>query len=295
MRVPTYAFSSTLITQLQNLSTQQGTLENEVSTGQSITNPSDNPSSAEQVMNDQAEQQQLAQYSNNNTVAMDISNSSYSAVSALQTLVDRATQLATLGSGVTSADSQSAYATEVNSMIQEAVNGANSTYNGNYLFGGTANNSAPFVLNSTTGYYEYAGSSTSAQIETAEGSFTSPYTDAASNQGMADFINNLVDLRNSLQGASGAPALSTVAANLDDSETSIVNTVSSIGATQTGLEADEAENTSKFNTLTNLISTDSSADIAQTTVKLTAAQTAYQAALESGAKILQMSLINYLN
>lgn len=295
MRVPTYAFSNTLVTQLQSLSTQQGTLENEISTGQSISNPSDNPSAAEQVMNDQAEQQQLAQYSNNNTVAMDISNSAYASVSALQTLVSRASQLAILGSGVANSSSQSAYATEVSSMIQEAVSDANSTYNGNYLFGGTANSSPPFVaVSDSTGYYQYVGASTTASIQTGEGSFVSPYTDASSNQDMATFINNLVDLRNALNGTPGAPALSTVAANLNDSETSIVNTVAGIGATQTGLEADETVNTARYNTLSTLISNDSSADIAQTTVKLTAAQTAYQAALESGAKILQMSLINYL-
>ena len=47
--------------------------------------------------------------------------------------------------------------------------------------------------------------------------------------------------------------------------------------------------------LDKMISDASSADVVQTMVQLNQAQTAYQAALQSGAKIMQLSILNYLS
>jgi flagellin-like hook-associated protein FlgL len=43
-----------------------------------------------------------------------------------------------------------------------------------------------------------------------------------------------------------------------------------------------------------MISNASGADMVQTIVQLNQAQTAYQAALQSGSKIMQLSLLNYI-
>jgi flagellar hook-associated protein 3 FlgL len=43
-----------------------------------------------------------------------------------------------------------------------------------------------------------------------------------------------------------------------------------------------------------LISKDADVDVAQTMVELTRQQTAYQAAMQAGANLLRMSLLDYL-
>jgi flagellin-like hook-associated protein FlgL len=48
-------------------------------------------------------------------------------------------------------------------------------------------------------------------------------------------------------------------------------------------------------TLGTTISGDSGADVAVATTQLTEAQTAYQAVLESSARIMQTTLLNYLS
>ena len=52
--------------------------------------------------------------------------------------------------------------------------------------------------------------------------------------------------------------------------------------------------TNNSSTLNTMVSNQSSANLVQTMMQLNQAQNAYQAALQSGAKIMQMSLLNYL-
>jgi flagellar hook-associated protein 3 FlgL len=53
--------------------------------------------------------------------------------------------------------------------------------------------------------------------------------------------------------------------------------------------------TSQTNTLNGLISNESGADLVDVLTQLTQTQTAYQAALQSSASIMQLSLLNYLS
>ena len=81
---------------------------------------------------------------------------------------------------------------------------------------------------------------------------------------------------------------------LETSENDFLIAMSGIGAKQTRLEADRSQNEARFVELERLTAAETDVDVASTVVKLTQAQTAYQAALESGSKILQLSLLDYI-
>jgi len=121
----------------------------------------------------------------------------------------------------------------------------------------------------------------------------SPFTDGASNQTIADFLNQLVALRDVLNGTNSTP-LDTISNDLANSETALITTISGVGSVQTRLEINEKQNLSRFTSLTNITSQLTDVDISAASVKLMQANTAYQAALQSGSLILQTSLLNYL-
>jgi len=299
MRIATDSFSNSLMAQIQSLSAQQTQYQQELATGDRITNPSDDPAAVNQVLNLGSQLQSLQQYSSNNAVATQITQQSYSALSNLQTISTTAGELATEGgSGTTSATSYQAYSQQLNQLVQQALQTANSQFNGNYLFGGTQTNTPPFTATydasgNITGV-TYTGTSAGASIQTGQGSIVSPYTTGATNQQIAGFLNNLVALSNAMNSQS-ASAVQAAQPALNTSDDNILSAVSGIGAIQSGLQADETLNQSAFTSLQGLVSNDTSTDVATTTVQLTQAQTAYQAALEAGAKIMQTSLLNYLN
>ncbi|MDD5349004.1 MAG: flagellar hook-associated protein FlgL [Chthoniobacteraceae bacterium] len=299
MRVTSSAFSEALTLQLQRLGQRQAQLQNQVSTGLRITDLSDDPAAMGRVLNLQAEVKQIQQYARNNAAATSVSSVTYSAVSELKKISDRAGELCALGGGLTSGDSRQAYAAETDQMIEQALQIGNSQYNGNYLFAGTKTDTQPFVSDPPDASGEnitsvsYQGGASALPFDIGEGASVSPYTDEATNKQFADFINNLVSLRDALTSGDNT-ALTQVNTRLQTSEDNLLSTISGIGAVQTRLESNDTQNQARFASLQSLTSQETDVDLAPTVVKLTQTQTAYQAALQSGAQILQTSLLDYL-
>jgi flagellar hook-associated protein 3 FlgL len=298
MRIPTDSFSNSLIQNIQNLSTQQTQYQQELSTGVRITNPSDDPAAMDQVLNMSAQLQSLHQYSNNNATATDITQQSYSSLSSLQGISTTASELAEEGSsGTTDSTSYTAYTQQLDQLIKQGLQTANTQYNNNYIFGGTQTTTPPFTAtydsSGTITGVTYSGTASGASMQTGQNSTVSPYTDGTTNQGMADFLNNLIALRSAMN-SQDPTAVAATQPGLQTSENTILDAVSGIGAVQSGLEADQTLNQSAFTSLQGLVSNDTSTDVATTSVQLSQTQAAYQAALESGAKILQTSLLSYL-
>jgi flagellar hook-associated protein 3 FlgL len=297
MRIPSNTASDTLILQLQRLTTRQSQLQTQVSTGQRITDPSDDPAAMGRVLELQAEQQQLQQFSQNNGRAVEISEASYSAIDELKKISDRAGELSTLGAGVTSPDAYQAYTTELNQLIEQGMQVVNTQFNNEHLFGGTKTDAPPFAAardaNGNITSVSYNGAATAASFRTAEGTQISPFTDGTTNGKFAAFLNNLISLRDALQNGSASGVQATQGA-LHNSEDDLLTTISGIGATQTRLEADSADSQARFAELQKLTSAETDIDLPQTVVKLTQSQTAYQAALESSAKMMQTSLLDYI-
>jgi flagellar hook-associated protein 3 FlgL len=239
----------------------------------------------------------MQQFFRNQGHAMQISQSIFGSLSALKTISDRAGELGVLGGNSANADSYQAYAAEVNQLIEQAIQDGNTRLGDDYLFGGTKTDAPPFdVTRDASGNataVTYDGAATAAQMQTSEGSLISPYTDGATNQKLGDFVNNLIALRDALTNQDPT-AVQAAASTLHGSEDDLLVAISGVGAVQTRLEADGTQNSTRFNDLEKLISQDSDADLAQTLVKLQQTQTAYQAALQSGAQVMQLSLLDYL-
>ncbi len=298
MRIATSMISGLAISQIETLDGNVSNLQTEVSTGQRISQPEDDPTAVGQLINLQTEQQTLAQYEQNTNTALNISQASTSALTDLKTISDRATEIATLGSSTESATSSTAYGTETNQLLEQAVQSANTTLSGSYLFGGTASGAAPFqVTRDTNGNITavtYVGSTTTTpSIPVTSAATVSPYTSVATNEGLADFLNNLVSLRDALNN-NDSSTVATVSGNLQTTENTIINSISETGAVQSGLQVIQTQQQTTATSLDTLVSNDRDVDMAQAMTQLSQAQVAYQAALQSTANILGKSLINYL-
>jgi flagellar hook-associated protein 3 FlgL len=110
----------------------------------------------------------------------------------------------------------------------------------------------------------------------------------------ADFLNHLISLRDNLLAGNKTAITSTDSVNLLKDENNIAYQVANNGVQQNQLIAAATFATSRSESLDKMISNASSADIMQTMVQLNQAQTSYQAALQSGAKIMQLSILNYI-
>lgn len=297
MRVITNTVSANLVRQIQQLSAQQTRLQTQVATGQRIFQPEDDPAAVGRVLNLESEQRQLVQYVRNASHAFELSQASYSGLRELKKVSDRATELGALGSGVSGSVASVAYASEVDQLVEHALELANSRSRNDYLFAGSAVSAAPFVATRDAHGrivgVDYVGNASGAAIPLSETASLTPTTSGPVNLGLRDFINQLVALRDGLNRASSAE-INAAQAALIRNDDQLVSALAEHGGIQTRIEAAQSQLNDRTDNIEALVSAETDTDIPSTIVKLNQAQLAYQAALQSAANIMKISLLDYV-
>jgi len=310
MRVTSNTFPNSLVTQLGDLAMRQNRLQNQAATGQRIQFPEDDPAAVQRVLSLQTESKAIDQYQRNIANLQDQANASYDVIKGLKKLSDRAGEIATLADGTRSPEQLKDYATELNQIIHTAVQLSNSRNQGDYLLGGTRSDQTPFVATENAAgqvtAVSYQGNTSLAESEIAQGATLTARTLGANNSNAgppgllsdnragADFFNHLISLQNNLlAGNINAINTSDRSALALDAE-NIISHAADSGAIMARLETSATLASNRTASLQTLVSKEADADLATTLVQLKATQTAYQAALQSGATILNLSLMNYL-
>ena len=134
-----------------NAQTAQMThLQQEAATGNSLLEPSDNPAAAVAVMAAQADTVQLTTHLTNIQSATTALNSSVSALQNAGNILTQAKTIAIQGAQNSNPPAaMAAMADQVNGLIQQLLNAANTKSGNQYLFSGTATRTQPFVVSST--------------------------------------------------------------------------------------------------------------------------------------------------
>lgn len=310
MRVTSNTFPNALVDQLGKLSVRQNRLQNQAATGQRLELPADDPSAMRRVLDLQAEAKSVAQYEDNISRLSDTAKESYEIMRTLKKVSDRAGELATLADGTKSPEELKLYAIEVSQLIKQAVAISNTQFHGDYLLGGTLSSQPPFVMTTdadenVTGV-SYQGNQSVAESEIAQNVTLSARTIGANTTGSgprgllvddrynADLFGHLISLQNHLLAGDTDAIVATDLPALNEDEQNILIHFGNNGAVQARLEAMKSVAQRRGEAVEVLISSEADADLAQTLVRLSQTQSAYQAALQSGAQILSSSLLDYL-
>jgi flagellar hook-associated protein 3 FlgL len=210
MRVTFNSFPDTLLGRLQSLGKQQNNALTELSTGQRLAAPSDDAPAMQRILNLRTEKKQNQQYHRNATDALEVSKVTFSSLEQIKDLVVRASELSANISGASSNQEFKAKASEINQLIQQGVNVANTKLRGNYLFSGDASVTVPFKpLTDSQGNItaiNYLGSDSATQIRIGEGdtSILSAASNSQDNGSIAGLLNEMVRLRDAMNATSAA-------------------------------------------------------------------------------------------
>ena len=155
---------SSLVTTGQLNSTQQQllTVEQQISTGNQFSQPSDNPGATAITMQLQRTLTQRTTYSTNLSSAQSQLGQVDNSLSSLESLVQQAQSIASadVNSDVTDSQRQ-ADAQIVDSIYNQALSISNTQFNGLYLFGGDKNTNPPYVA--ANGGVQFVGSTQTLQ------------------------------------------------------------------------------------------------------------------------------------
>jgi flagellar hook-associated protein 3 FlgL len=284
---------SNLSNDLNNLNTT----EEELSSGKKINEPSDDPYGASVVVDLNSQLSKLTSDTGNISDGTGWLNTAGGALTSIDNIAERVRELAVEGAnGTESASDGANAAAEVNQLIDEVKQAANTTYNGNYVFSGTLTTTAPYAAGSndtfqgnTAAITREVGPGASVQINT---NLSSVLGNGGSDGGLLSTLRTIAsDLSSGATSALGATDLNSLDANLSSLEAM----QSSVGALTNRLSTASASvQTMQSSDQSELAATED-ANMATAATTYTTEQASYNAALQSGAQIVQESLLNFLS
>ena len=272
---------------------KEGMLEaqNKSSTGRAILRPSDSPREMSDVLRLRADKSEYKQYERNLQFAQSRLEFTDTVVGGLQDMVDRVRFLALSAIGTTA--SPDTFVTEVEGLRDQILGTANSAFQGHYIFGGTDGDTQPFTSDAS-GTVTYQGNSDISKVQVGRGSSlqTQIPGDQLFGAGNDIFqaITDLVDAMKSGVKANIDAKLSGVAAAWEGLSVSRSRIGSLINVSDSIKNEMSALSLAREKDLLEL----ESADLTETLTEFQSYENALQATLAVGARISQLSLLDYL-
>ena len=301
-----------MITRVTNLMTSQQLLDNinssqdaisqteeELSTGKRINQPSDDPYGASLAVSLNGQLSRLGDYADNVSDGTAWTSTGLSALQSITQQVQRVQELVTAANNGTQSPSemQSAGA-EISQLIQGIKADANTTYDGQYVFGG-GSSTAPYSStdNSFHGTVDGqvqrtvgAGSGDAANV-TVNSQLYSVLN--GSSNGDTGLLSQLQSIADSLSAGTAPPSGSLT--DLSSSLSGLTQQSAVLGAAQDRLSLASTRIQGLQTSVTSALSDDQDANMAQTLTTFSNEQAAFTAALKAGANIVQTSLMDFLN
>ncbi len=140
-----------LMAALNQTELEEQQAELQISTGKSVNEPSDNPTAAALLVENNDQATFTSGYLQSLSVVQGQLSTASSTLSSVTTALQQALSLGVeAGGGTLSAGDQAAIANQLQGIQSQLVSLANTTYEGNYIFAGTKTSTAPFVVDSNS-------------------------------------------------------------------------------------------------------------------------------------------------
>ena len=284
-----------LLAAIQQTQQQLNTDLQQVSSGQSVTQPSDNPAAAASLVQNADQTSEADQFLRSiGSVQGEMQNTD-ATLNSVVTALQRAISLGVEGAnGTLNSTDRAALATEVQGIQSQMLSLANLSYQGKFVFAGTATQTAPYVVDpSSASGVRYVGNSASNTI-TVGNSFSVqtnlPGSQMFSSPG-SDVFQAIQDLITNLQsGTNVGDAVNEVtnAYNyINRQRVFYGNAINQLNSQQTYLNTETTQLAQQQDSL-------GGANLASVLSNLNQAQTSLQATLAATARTGQTNLFDYL-
>jgi flagellar hook-associated protein 3 FlgL len=310
-RITQASASILMVADLQSGLSQLTQLQEEAATGKAINQPSDNPAGTSEVLSLNAQLGRFQQYSSNISDGQSWLNTADTTLGSVVKALDQVQTdvLSGANGSAQSAGGNQALSQEVLSIKQQILSLASSTYNNRPIFSGTYGVS-PYPQGSASGVSDPTSSSYDANVAYAYAGSSSPVTRVVapgqtvnvSLTGQQVFgsgptsVFALLDTVSQDLASGNTTALSgTDLSQLQAALNTVTQSQGTVGAMGTSLASDAVQVSGKVTAMQGQVSTLTDASEDQVVTELDLQETSYQAALETTAKIIQPSLVQFLS
>ncbi|HIE29025.1 TPA: flagellar hook-associated protein 3 [Candidatus Poribacteria bacterium] len=261
-----------------------------IASGRRFNKPSDDPIGTTQAIKQRIRIDRINQINRNIDDGLGFLNLTDTVLGGVRSQLVRAKEIALAQtSGTANASDRALAAKEVAVILEDVVALANTEFNGRFIFAGRKTQNKPFNLEGAVVTYHGDDGSIQRQIGFDE----TIQTNVTGSEVFAKTFETLINLKETLEQNNRAGIEATLA-ELDANIESILTIQSDVGAKVNRLETQKERLLDSKMELTQILSDTEDVDLAEAIMEFSLKQTALQAALESAARIIQPSLLNFL-
>lgn len=281
---------ATSLSRVNDLQSQLGTMRR-------INKPSDDPVGSTTALRYRAYEADQESYSQSADDALTRLSGSDTALQGMSSSLRKFRELAVSAANTSlSAEARESIAAEMDSLRDELADLANSSHNGQSLFGGHATTA---VSQDAEGVWHYAGDDGQVQRRVAQGTVMQVNIDGQAafgfDQPEGQDLLSVLDRLSAAARTGDTAGLATGQTELADRTTGVLRALATTGAKVNAVESARSRGEQFIERITAERSSIEDIDLAQAILQLTAAQTGYQAALGAVAKANLPSLADFLS
>jgi len=283
--------------QIGSLNEKIAILQEKISSEKNILHPSDDPVIYSRNVQMTSEKNLNTQYKRNLDRLNAFAGTYETVFNGMKDLLNTAKQLAvSQSSDQMDATSRKATAIQIEGIIENLVTLGNTKVGNTYAFGGKKSDTAAFVLNETDYSVTFKGSNDVPEVYVDGGTKEKlgiSGNSAFYNEDGASVFGALKELRDALENNDGN-AIRTSLDSVNKALDLTANNVAYIGTYSGTITTLTTQNTTKGDLLTTTMSDMVDADMIQLVTDFNTLKNAYEASTSSLAKILNLSILNYL-
>jgi flagellar hook-associated protein 3 FlgL len=308
-RVTNGTMARELLRNVNGLTVRMANTQQQISSGTQISAPSDDPLGTQRALGLRSTVEGAQQQQRNIDEANGWLQTTDDALSDISSVINRARELTIQGASDSLGPTQrQAIALEIDQLAESVKQSANASYQGTYVFSGDATTTPSYSI--TPGVDGFQGN-TSGTIARTIGPGISVQINANASAivgsgnpgnvpgtGDGKVLATLRDIAAHLRGGTAADGnalrngdLAALSNNLD----TVSQSRATVGSIMSRLDSAKTRLGSIEDTTTSLLSNVEDTDLTKAILDLTNQQNAYQAALRSGASIIQPSLLDFLS
>ncbi len=333
MRVTNKMLSNSFLTDMRSNLENLQTLQQQMTSGKEIRKPSDNPAKVARAMQLHTDINANKQYKENISDTINWLDTTDTALGQAGEVLQKMRELlVSAGNAAYGSSERQSIKDEINQRIDEFAQILNTSFDGKYLFGGSRGTVKPMTSipngkNTELAYYSNDESNPKLTLPEvvppgAKGELdkinkkliveispgvTMDYNVTAGEiiqfksetPGNPDNVNNILDLFKNIVNHLDNPDDSSKLASSDlqdvtDAFNNLLKVRAEVGAKQNRMDSAKEKNGDETYNMTSILSRTEDIDITQKTMEYATLQTVYMASLQTSARVLQPTLLDYL-
>jgi flagellar hook-associated protein 3 FlgL len=287
------------LTDLSRIQNRIATANKQITSGYRINQASDDPQSINSILRLQGQIDHLTQTQTNLGVAKAQNESADGALQTATTMLDQLTSIASQGAtDTTTSDTRATLADQVKQLTQQLVGIANTSANGQYVFGGDDPNVAPYTFDwvaGTNGVVSNSTSSATTLLDDGAGSTISAGMNAATifDSGANSVFGAAYSLGQALAN-NDVPGVQNALTSLKSSAKYLSQVSASYGDRANWIAQATDAASSHLSNFQQALASVRETDLPSAITQMTTDQTALQAAISAHANLSTKSLFDYL-